>query len=77
MATMDELREKALRLPAADRAKLAAELLDSLDEDDREDVSQDAIERAWDDEIRRRCEEIDSGQADLLTEDEFWKLLRD
>jgi len=77
VSTLDELREKAMALPAPERAKLAVELLESLDEPDREELDQEKIERAWDDEIHRRCEEIDSGQADLITEDEFWNLLRD
>jgi putative addiction module component (TIGR02574 family) len=75
VATIDELRAQALKLPAADRAKLACDLLESLDEDEHEDVSQEHIEQAWDDEIERRTKEIDEGRAELLTEEEFWKLV--
>jgi putative addiction module component (TIGR02574 family) len=55
---MDEKRvlSDALRLPAAARAALAAELIASLDEH----VDPDA-EAAWSLEIRRRLDEIDSG----------------
>jgi len=46
----------ALALPADARAGLAAQLIDSLDEE----VDEDA-EDAWSAELARRIEEIDSG----------------
>jgi putative addiction module component (TIGR02574 family) len=75
MAIPDKLREEALRLPPADRAKLATILLESLDDGDRETMDAAAIEKAWDDEIRRRTEEIDAGTAEMISEEDFWKLL--
>ena len=75
VAIPDKLREEALRLPPAERAKLAAELFDSLDDADEEAVDAEEIEKAWNEEIRRRIEEIDSGKAEMISEEEFWKLL--
>jgi putative addiction module component (TIGR02574 family) len=53
-----QLLVEALRLPAEERAALAGELLDSLDEE----VDMDA-EAAWAVEIRARISEIESGRA--------------
>ncbi|HTJ43208.1 MAG TPA: addiction module protein [Kofleriaceae bacterium] len=75
MPTLDELREQALRLSPQERAELAAKLLESLDDDDSEALTQAEIEKAWDEEIERRSREVDEGRAELLTEDEFWKQL--
>lgn len=52
------LLEEALKLPAEARAALAGSLLDSLDET----VDQDA-EQAWEAEIARRIEDLDSGRV--------------
>ena len=51
----------ALRLPKSARAALAARLLESLDAEIDEDA-----EEAWDAEIARRHEEIDSGRVKMV-----------
>jgi putative addiction module component (TIGR02574 family) len=61
----DELLKKALTLPANDRATLAGSLIDSL-----EDVDEAAAQNAWNDEIARRIEELDSGKAKTIPWDE-------
>jgi len=58
----DELLKKALTLPANERANLAGSLIDSLEEAD-ETSAQDA----WNDEIARRIEELDSGKAKTIS----------
>ena len=55
---MQEVVNKALNLSAEERAKLAHELIISLDE-----VIDKEVEKAWDTEIRRRVKEIKSGKA--------------
>jgi putative addiction module component (TIGR02574 family) len=55
-----ELLKKALTLSPEERAQLVDSLLESLD-GPREDPS--AVEAAWNDEIRRRIEDLDSGKA--------------
>ena len=52
----EALLKEALELPVGARAALAGSLLDSLDTD----VDEDA-EAAWQVEIQRRLEELDSG----------------
>jgi len=54
----NDLLKKALALPADDRAALAGSLIDSLDP--QADAS---VEEAWNDEVARRIEELDSGKA--------------
>ena len=66
------LLEEALKRPAEARAALAGSLLESLDFD--EDF---AISQEWLDEIRRRCDEIDSGKAKLIEGDKVISELRD
>jgi putative addiction module component (TIGR02574 family) len=57
----DELLQKALSLPAEDRAALASSLIDSLDQT----VDEDA-EIAWQQEISRRMDEVRSGKAKTI-----------
>lgn len=54
----EELKVKALELSDKDRAELAHLLLVSLDE-----VVEEGVEAAWDEELDKRVREIDSGQA--------------
>ncbi len=63
MATMDfELIEKqALSLSAEERARLARELLDSID-----NLTPREIEMLWLDEAERRAQEIDRGASALV-----------
>ena len=65
MSTLiEELSARAKTLPVEDRARLAEELLDSLqDEPDTEAGG------AWDREIERRVAEIESG-ANLISAEE-------
>lgn len=52
----EELRAAALSLPREERAELARQLIDSLDEDDE-------TEEAWQDEVRRRLEAYRNGEV--------------
>jgi len=60
-----ELLEKALTLTEGERAELAASLLQSLDQA----VDEDA-EAAWQGELVRRAEELNSGKAKTIPWDE-------
>jgi putative addiction module component (TIGR02574 family) len=52
--TTDQIEHELMKLPAADRARLAERLVASLDEDAE-------VEAAWVAEVRRRDEELQSG----------------
>lgn len=70
MATLAEIEALAFGLSESDRAKLAAELLDSLPAvlaDDDEGVA----------EALRRSEEMDRDPSWSLTHEEFVKAVRD
>jgi len=67
----EELSLKARALPPEDRARLAEELLESLHEGKDSEV-----EAAWDEEIRRRIADIESGNAKLIPADEVFAEIR-
>jgi len=56
----EELLKKVLALSPEDRAELAFYLIDSLDP-----MAESALE-AWNDEIARRIEELDSGKVQTI-----------
>lgn len=60
-ATLEELKDQALRLPPAERGVLAAALIASLD-NKRED-SPETIAAAWEDEISRRVDDMEKGSV--------------
>jgi putative addiction module component (TIGR02574 family) len=68
----ESLLATALLLPAADRAELAARLLDSLDPADDADR-----EDAWSDEIKRRLDDVESGRVPLIPWAEVRQGMRD
>lgn len=55
-----ELTAKAQALAPHERARLAEELLASLDPHDAE------VGAAWDDELRRRIDEVERGAVELI-----------
>ncbi|MGB7847955.1 MAG: addiction module protein [Candidatus Acidiferrum sp.] len=60
-----ELLEKALALTEEERAELAASLLQSLDQSTDEDA-----EAAWQRELERRADDLNSGKAKTIPWDE-------
>ncbi len=56
-----KLRDEVLRLPASARARLAAELLGSLDDADELDTAEH--EAAWSAETAERLREVDAGEV--------------
>lgn len=59
MADRARVLEDALALPVDDRARVAHELLRSLEQEDPDAVA------AWTDEIRRRIDEVEAGTVEL------------
>ena len=58
----DRIRDEATRLPPRERAALAVRLIESLDEEEWDEPAE--VERAWDEEIRRRLAELDAGTVE-------------
>jgi putative addiction module component (TIGR02574 family) len=67
---VEELARKARGLPPEERIRLAEELLATVQEVDPD------VEAAWDEEIRRRLAEIDSGDAKLIPAGEVFAEVR-
>ena len=66
---IEDLAKEALQLPREARAFLAEKPLESLDVDESFPLSPE-----WQEEIRRRCKELDEGTVRLVPADE---VLRD
>ena len=63
--------DEAMQLEPTTRAFIAETLLESLDFEENFEISV-----AWQEEIRRRCEEIDSGKAKLVNSEIVFAELR-
>jgi len=70
--TVDSLLQQALSLEPSERAKLASGLLTSL-EDTPIDTGE--IEKLWDEESRRRVEQLEAGTARTFSRDEVHTIL--
>ena len=69
---LEALRSAALKLSDKERAALAKDLVASLD-----GPAEDGVAEAWDREICRRIQQIDSGEAELLDAGEVLSRARD
>ena len=67
---VEELSHKARALPPEDRVRLAEELLASVQEADAD------VDAAWEEEIKRRIAEIESGKAKLIPAEEVFAEVR-
>jgi putative addiction module component (TIGR02574 family) len=67
---IEDLSAQARKLPAADRVRLAEELLATVHEPD------DEVEAAWDQEIRLRIADINAGTAKLIPAEEVFAQVR-
>lgn len=70
-AELEALRNAAMALSESERAKLASDLVASLD-----GPNEDEVAKAWDIEICRRINEIEAGTARLLDVDEVLARVR-
>jgi putative addiction module component (TIGR02574 family) len=68
-AAAKEIIEATLKLDAKERARIAHEIIVSLDEEPAEE----GVEEAWEQELARRADEIDSGAVKL----EPWSKVRE
>jgi putative addiction module component (TIGR02574 family) len=68
----EQVLQTALSLDPNDRAEIAATLIQSLDEQ-----TDDDIEAAWAEEIKRRVETIDEREVELIAADEVMRNMRE
>jgi len=71
---VNDVRDAALRLEPEQRARLAALLIESLE--DVEAVDESEIERLWLAEAEERCRQIDAGEVQLIPAAEVLESLR-
>jgi len=69
-ATLEQVAEEISELSPQDRKELLARLIRELEPE--ENLSAAEIEAAWDQEISRRLEEIDSGKVKLIPAEEVF-----
>jgi putative addiction module component (TIGR02574 family) len=69
-ASLEQVTEEVRELSPQDREQLLARLIRDLEP--AENFSPDKIERAWDKEIARRLEEIDSGKVKTIPAEEVF-----
>ena len=67
---VSELTERAKSLPAEQRARLAEQILATLDPQDED------VDAAWDEEIRKRIEEIETGRVKTVPSEEAFAQVR-
>ena len=65
------LEKEALELPASERAKLARQLLESLDS-----LSEAELDALWLEEAQRRAEQLDRGEAGIVSAEEVARKAR-
>jgi len=68
------LKPKRSNFRSRSERKLAQRLIASLDDGADDDPAE--VERAWEEEIRRRVAELDAGTAELIPADEVFAELR-
>jgi putative addiction module component (TIGR02574 family) len=62
---LEKLEAEAMELSPDDRLELAHRLIASIDSSERDDDPEE-VERAWDEELARRIEDIRSGRVELI-----------
>jgi putative addiction module component (TIGR02574 family) len=71
-----EVLDKALKLSTQEGGTVIARLIESMDDGIVDDgPSEDGAEAAWDDEIRRRVEQIDTGKVKMIPGEEVRRRL--
>ena len=71
--TLEDIREEIRQLPFDERIRLVRTLELDLDADDPADGA--SVDGAWEAEEERRAQEIISGNAQLLTHEDFVRRL--
>jgi len=60
-STAKKILDEALALPEDERRRLADHLLESVPRESSDDIA-----RAWDEEVRRRTQAIENGEAEAI-----------
>ena len=69
----DDLIATAMQLPLTERVAIANAMLSSIDSAANSEATQEEIDAAWETEIGRRIDDIDSGRVKTVPSSEVWK----
>ncbi len=72
---VNEIHSVAMEMAPHERAKLAAHLIESLEEE-REKIDEAAIEQLWIEEVERRTARVDAGLEELIPAEKVLEELR-
>ena len=70
---VSELLEKALALSAEERGLLIDRLVETLDNEPAEE----GVEAAWDEEIKRRVDDVRSGRVETIPSEQVFRELEE
>ena len=73
-ATLEQVAEEALNLSVSDRSALTQILIRTLDPEPAEDAAE--VEQAWQVEVEKRVDEIQSGRVKTVPAEEVFAKLR-
>ncbi|WP_186776286.1 addiction module protein [Rubripirellula reticaptiva] len=73
MPNANDLIATAMQMPLSERVALANAMLNSIDSAADSEATQEEIDAAWDTEIGRRIDDIDSGRVKTVPSSEVWK----
>ncbi len=76
MAAVEKVLQEALALPREDRVRLVDALIESLEPEDEEKLTEAEWEAAWIPEIDRRLRDFDEGRATAISYEEFQRRVR-
>ena len=69
----DDLIATAMQLPLTERVAIANAMLSNIDSAANSEATQEEIDAAWETEIGRRIDDIDSGRVKTVPSSEVWK----
>lgn len=72
---IQKIHSAALEMDSTERAKLAAQLIKSLEEE-RESMDEEAIEQLWIEEVERRIARVDAGLEEFIPGEKVLEELR-
>ena len=72
--TIADIEKELMALPTQERARLAHDLIVSLNEEEK--LSQEEWEAAWLEEVEQRAEEIDNSKVSLVSHEDVMTTLK-
>jgi hypothetical protein len=73
--SIQEIQSAAMEMKPTERASLAAQLIESLEEE-RNAIDEEAIERLWIEEVERRIARVEAGLEEFIPAEKVLEELR-